>query len=79
MMRSLAIAALALFPSCPAVLAWGATGHSTVGTIAQHYLTSQAQTWVSNILGPGVSLASVANWADAYRETTAGQFSASFQ
>ena len=61
------------------VTAWGAVGHETVGTIAQHYLTSQAQTWVSNILGSGVSLASVATWADTFRETSAGRFSAGFQ
>lgn len=63
----------------PLVMGWGAVGHETVGTIAQHYLTSQAQTWVSNILGSGVSLASVATWADSYRETSAGSFSAGFQ
>lgn len=63
----------------PIVTAWGAVGHETVGTIAQHYLTSQAQTWVTGILGSGVSLASVATWADTYRETSAGSFSSGFQ
>lgn len=61
------------------VQAWGTVGHATVATIANNYLTPAAQTYVSNILGAGVSMASVASWADDYRRTTAGRFSASYQ
>lgn len=57
---------------------WGAVGHATVATIANSYLTTEASTWVEDILGAGVSMASVASWADSYRETTAGKFSAPF-
>jgi len=59
--------------------AWGTLGHATVGAIGQHYLTAAAQTYVSNILGAGVTMASVASWADNYRYTTAGRFSAPYQ
>ena len=62
----------------PAAFAWGTVGHATVATIAQSYLTSQAQTYVSGLLGSGVTMASVASWADDYRYTTAGKFSAPF-
>lgn len=78
-MHFFALVKFSIFACSSTVVAWGAVGHETVATIAQHYLTPQAQTWVSNILGSGVTLASVATWADTYRETTAGRFSASFQ
>ena len=79
MMTSFAPAALALVACTPLATAWGAVGHATVATIAQNYLTPAGQSFVSNILGSGVSMASVASWADTYRSTTAGKFSASFQ
>ena len=63
----------------PTALAWGVLGHATIATIAENYLTSAAQSYVSSILGDGVTMASVASWADAYRETKAGRFSAPFQ
>lgn len=69
---------LAISLLSPAAYAWGAVGHATVATIAQKYLTSQAQTYVSGLLGSGVTMASVASWADDYRYTTAGRFSAGF-
>ena len=70
---------LSLLLCTPTALAWGVLGHATVATIAENYLTSAAQTYVSSILGHGVTLASVASWADDYRETRAGKFSAPFQ
>ncbi|KAL9597154.1 MAG: hypothetical protein Q9219_005320 [cf. Caloplaca sp. 3 TL-2023] len=69
---------LALLASAPIANAWGVVGHATVATIADHYLTSQARTYVTSLLGSGVTLASVASWADDYRYTTAGRFSAPF-
>ncbi|KAL8950093.1 MAG: hypothetical protein Q9222_003857 [Ikaeria aurantiellina] len=77
-MRASTSAALALLVSAPAAHAWGVVGHATVGTIADHYLTSQARSYVSSLLGAGVTMASVASWADDYRYTTAGRFSAPF-
>lgn len=73
---TLALCSLSLFS--PTTLAWGKTGHAVVATIAQKYLTPQAQSYVSGLLGSGVSMASVASWADDYRYTTAGRFSAGF-
>ena len=59
--------------------AWGTVGHATVATIANNYLTDQTKSWVSGILGSGVTMASVASWADTFRYTKAGRFSAPFQ
>ncbi|KAL9045129.1 MAG: hypothetical protein Q9214_001788 [Letrouitia sp. 1 TL-2023] len=70
--------ALFLLAASPLATAWGTVGHATVGTIAQHYLTPAAQSYVSGLLGSGVTMASVASWADDYRYTTAGKFSAPF-
>ena len=70
------LASLAAFPTAHA---WGTLGHATVGAIADHYLTPTAKTYVSNLLGPGNTMASVASWADTYRYTTAGKFSAPYQ
>ena len=59
--------------------AWGTLGHATVAQIADNYLTPAAKTYVQGILGSGVTMASVASWADNYRYTTAGKFSAPYQ
>ncbi|XAH22945.1 S1/P1 nuclease [Xylophilus sp. GW821-FHT01B05] len=46
-------------------LAWGQEGHSIVGELADRNLSAEAHRVIAqDILGPGVSLASVANWAD---------------
>lgn len=71
--------ALALLSLSPRARAWGVVGHATVATIATNYLTPAAKTYVSSILGPGVTMASVASWADDYRYTSAGRFSAPYQ
>ena len=47
--------------------AWGPEGHSVIAEIAQRRLTPAASAAVSKILGRGVSLASVAMWADDVR------------
>jgi hypothetical protein len=44
--------------------AWGSDGHSIIAEIAQRRLTPEARAEMERLLGPGVSLASVANWAD---------------
>jgi hypothetical protein len=48
-------------------LAWGGDGHSIIAEIAQRRLTPEARQEMERLLGPGVSLASVSNWADDYR------------
>lgn len=78
-MHSSVITALALLLSSPTVSAWGVLGHATVASIASNYLTPAGKTYVASILGKGVTMPSVSSWADKYRETTAGRFSAPFQ
>lgn len=78
-MHSSTLPLISLLLSSPVVHAWGVVGHATIATIADNYLTAEAQTYVSSILGKDVSMASVASWADDYRYTTAGKFSAPYQ
>lgn len=70
--------ALPLLLSAPSAHAWGVVGHATIATIADHYLTAAGKTYVSSKLGAGVTMASVASWADNYRYTTVGKFSAPY-
>lgn len=70
---------VSLLFALPCAHAWGVVGHATVATIADNYLTTQAKTYVAGILGQDVSMASIASWADDYRYTTAGSFSAPYQ
>ncbi|CAL8577610.1 hypothetical protein XPA_003434 [Xanthoria parietina] len=67
-----------LASSSPLTDAWGKVGHATVGAIGDHYLTAQARMFVSSLLGTNVTMSSVASWADDYRYTTPGKFSAPF-
>ena len=78
-MRSYTTLAVSVLFALPCAHAWGVVGHATVATIANNYLTSSAKTYVASILGNGVTMASVASWADDYRYTTAGKFSAPYQ
>ncbi|CAI7642334.1 unnamed protein product [Penicillium bialowiezense] len=59
--------------------AWGVLGHATVAYVAQHYLSAGAASWAKEVLDDSSSsyLANVASWADQYRLTTAGKWSAS--
>jgi hypothetical protein len=58
--------------------AWGVVGHATVAYIAQHYVTSEVESWAKGILGDTSDsyMANIASWADDYRETAAGKWSA---
>lgn len=56
----------ALGGSLPA-LAWGPEGHSLVARIADAQLTPAARARVAEILGPNVTMASIASWADSVR------------
>ncbi|RDW58396.1 hypothetical protein BP5796_12326 [Coleophoma crateriformis] len=64
----------------PSAQAWGVLGHATVAYIAQNYVSDATATWAQGLLGDTSTsyLASVASWADTYRATTAGKFSAPF-
>ncbi|KAH8805135.1 S1/P1 nuclease-domain-containing protein [Xylogone sp. PMI_703] len=60
------------------VQAWGSLGHATIAYIAQHYLTADTATWAKGVLGDTSTsyLANIASWADDYRATSAGAWSA---
>lgn len=60
--------------------AWGTVGHETVAYIAQNFVTSATASYVEGILSDTSTsyMASVATWADTYRYTAAGAFSAPF-
>ena len=47
--------------------AWGGDGHSIIAELAQRRLTPASRQEVERLLGTGVSLASISNWADDYR------------
>jgi hypothetical protein len=69
-----------LASSVPSTLAWGAMGHEAVAYVATNFVSSATKSYFQNLLGDtsGDYLASVASWADSYRYTTAGAFSAPF-
>ncbi|KAJ7178097.1 putative nuclease PA3 [Mycena filopes] len=58
--------------------AWGVLGHATVAYVAQHYLTPEVASWAQGVLADTSTsyLANIASWADTYRATTAGAWSA---
>lgn len=60
--------------------AWGALGHDTVAYVATNFVSSATEAWAQDILDDTTAsyLANVATWADSYRSTTAGKFSAPF-
>ncbi|KAH9822761.1 nuclease PA3 [Teratosphaeria destructans] len=62
------------------VQAWGSLGHETVAYIAQNYVKGSTASWAQGILGDTSDsyLANVATWADSYRYTTDGKFSAPY-
>ncbi|KAI0152406.1 nuclease S1 precursor [Hypoxylon sp. NC0597] len=64
----------------PGAMAWGAMGHETVAYIASNYVSSATKSYFQDLLSDTSAdyLASVAAWADSYRYTTAGKFSAPF-
>lgn len=60
--------------------AWGSLGHQTIAYIAQHYISNHTASWAQSILNDTSShyLANIATWADGYRYTAEGKFSAGF-
>ncbi|KAI0406210.1 nuclease S1 precursor [Xylaria palmicola] len=75
-------AGIALLASAalPGALAWGAMGHETVAYIASNFAAPATKTYLQGLLGDASAdyLAGVASWADSYRYTAAGSFSAPF-
>jgi S1/P1 Nuclease len=73
--KSIMAAAIVLWPV--SAFAWGQEGHSIVAEIAQRHLAREApavMSRVQSVLEPGTSLASIASWADAYRDEDSGTF-----
>jgi len=62
-------AVLAALAACGPLCAWGPEGHDLVARIAEAQLTPAARARVNEILGPGVTMASVSSWADQIRRT----------
>lgn len=71
---------LLLLQLLPTAHAWGTLGHETVALIAQNFVTSPTRKFCQSTLNDTSSsyLANVATWADSYRHTAAGEFSAPF-
>lgn len=68
------------FAAAPSAQAWGSLGHATVAYIAQNYVSEEVATWAQGLLADTSDsyLANIASWADEYRATTAGAWSAPF-
>jgi hypothetical protein len=64
----------------PSAYAWGGLGHETVAFVASSFVQQQTQDFFQSILSDTSPqyLANVATWADSYRYTKAGHFSAPF-
>ncbi|KAH8651546.1 S1/P1 nuclease [Tricladium varicosporioides] len=80
-MKFLNTAPIVLLASClPSAFCWGVLGHEAVAYIASNFVTTATQTKFQTILGDTSAnyLASVAAYADTYRSTTAGKFSAPY-
>ena len=80
MAKTLLFTAPFILQALPSVNAWGTLGHDTVAYIAQNFVTSATKTFCQNILGDTSTsyLANVATWADTYRYTAEGSFSAPY-
>src|SRR5215475_6440815 len=64
MRRLILIAWLAFAPRAHG---WGVEGHDLVARLAAARLTPRAAAQVAEILGPGVTMASISSWADQIR------------
>ncbi|KAF2738667.1 hypothetical protein EJ04DRAFT_520320 [Polyplosphaeria fusca] len=72
------IFATSLLAAIPQACAWGTLGHTTVALIAQNFASKDTITFVQNLLNDSSAtyMANVATWADSYRSTAEGKFSA---
>ncbi|KAJ5204102.1 uncharacterized protein N7498_004981 [Penicillium cinerascens] len=77
-MAPLSKVALVAFGAINGANAWGVLGHATVAYVAQNYASSDTASWAQGVLGDTSSsyLANIASWADQYRLTKAGKWSA---
>ncbi|THZ49899.1 nuclease s1 [Aureobasidium pullulans] len=72
--------AAVLSAALPVANAWGTLGHETVAFIAQDRMAAHTVSWAQGVLDNTSTsyLAGIAAWADTYRYTAAGTFSAPF-
>lgn len=72
--------AAVLIAALPVANAWGTLGHETVAFIAQDRMAAHTVSWAQGVLDNTSTsyLAGIAAWADTYRYTPAGTFSAPF-
>ena len=77
---SLRVVLPALAALTPTAMAWGDLGHQTVAYIAQNFVSDDTAKWAQGILDISNSsyLASVAPWADTFRYSSGGEWSAPF-
>ncbi|KAF2090173.1 hypothetical protein K490DRAFT_63044 [Saccharata proteae CBS 121410] len=80
MTRSLLLAAPLLLRALPSVQAWGSLGHETIAYIATNFVSAATKSWAQDLLDDTTTsyLANVATWADSYRYTSEGSFSAEY-
>jgi len=80
MQLSLASPVLLGLSFLPQAYSWGTLGHETIAYIATNFVSSTTKTYFQGILGDTSTdyLASVATYADTYRYTTAGKYSAPY-
>lgn len=68
-----------LLPILPSVHAWGSLGHMTVAYLAEQLIAPETQLYMQTVLhdftAPGY-LGRIATWADSYRYTKEGRYSA---
>lgn len=64
----------------PTIAAWGSLGHETVAYVASNFVAAETKHLFQKLLHNETSsyLAGVATWADSFRYTAAGRFSAPF-
>jgi hypothetical protein len=71
---------LPLLLALPYASAWGSLGHTTVGYIAQNFVSGKTIKFAQRLLNDTSDnyLASVATWADSYRNEKGGAYSAPY-
>ncbi|KAI9816344.1 MAG: hypothetical protein M1832_005101 [Thelocarpon impressellum] len=79
-MRPSVLPVVALLVSAPACHAWGALGHQAVAFVATNFVSPKAKSVCQELLGNRSTsyLAGVSTWADSFRSSAAGRFSAPF-
>ncbi|KAI9788252.1 MAG: hypothetical protein M1816_007018 [Peltula sp. TS41687] len=73
-------ATLALTSSVPVTLAWGSFGHQLIAYVASEFVSDKTESFCQDILSDRSAgyLANASTWADSFRASSAGRFSAPF-